>query len=116
MVCRHVAAVLLVLVLSAVGACDAVAAIPSLSSTPPTTLGGPPPGLSNPGHRHHHPRSAPAHTTTSPSPVPTTTTTGALPMTGADLPLELGVAAGFVLIGLLALVAGRNRRYRYRRF
>ena len=108
---RHAAVLLLALVLAGIGTCDAVAAIPSLTSTPPTQLGGPPPGLSHSAPKPRHSPPKPRHSPPKPRHV-----TGSLPMTGADLPLELAIAGGFVLLGALLHAIGRSRRYRYRRF
>jgi hypothetical protein len=116
MVRRRSAALLLAFGLAGFVPAAAVAAIPTLKPTPPTSLTRPP-------RPHPHPRPVPTVTvppatpTTSTAAAPTrTTTTATLPMTGSDLPLELGIAGALVAAGLLARLVGRTRRYRTRRY
>jgi hypothetical protein len=105
--CRS-AALLLALVLAGLGAGNALAAIPTLTPTPPTPLTPAAPRA----HAHHHRTPAPAAVATTPT-ITSSRPAGSLPMTGVDLPLELGVAGLLVATGLGARFAGRGRRHRY---
>lgn len=114
MVSRRTAALLLALALVVAIPGDAFAAIPTLKPTPPSPLPGPAP---RPRVHHHAIPSVPATPTVTSSTV--TTPTGSLPMTGTDLPLELGVAGVLLAAGLVARLTsirmrGGSRSYKFK--